>query len=174
MLGFMSEMPRHRSDDAVPIVYEELRRLAADHLANEPAGQTLSPTSLVHEAYLRLAAADHWESPRHFYNAAALAMRHILIDRVRARRADKRGGGRTRVALDVAEPATDPVVDYLDLDAALTGLAAEDELAAELIQLRFFAGLTRDAAAELLEISPRQADRVWAFGKAWLYQRLRV
>jgi RNA polymerase sigma factor (TIGR02999 family) len=160
------------SDDAVPIVYDELRRLAAAHLAQEPAGQTLTATALVHEAYLRLAATPGWTSDRHFFNAAALAMRRILVDRARARRSEKRGGQRQRIELHDA--VRDPVdrLDVLEFDEALEALAAVDAMAAELVHLRFFAGLTRDRAARLLDISPRQADRVWAFAKAWLFERV--
>lgn len=161
-----------KSDDAVPIVYDELRRLAAAHLSQEPAGQTLTATALVHEAYLRLASTPGWKSDRHFFNAAALAMRRILVDRARARKADKRGGQRLRKELH--EAVEDPVdrLDLLEFDEALEALSGVDAVAAELVQLRFFAGLTRDRAAEILEISPRQADRVWAFAKAWLFERV--
>jgi RNA polymerase sigma factor (TIGR02999 family) len=167
----MSEVPR-RLEEAVPVVYDELRRLAATQLSQEVAGQTLSPTSLVHEAYLRLAAAPGWESDRHFFNAAALAMRRILVDRSRAKRAEKRGGNLRRQALDEVAPEQGEELDIVGLDEALGLLATADPLAAELVQLRFFAGRTRDQAAELLDISPRQADRVWAFAKAWLFERL--
>jgi RNA polymerase sigma factor (TIGR02999 family) len=155
-------------DDPLPAVYEELRRLAADRLAADPAGATLDPTALVHEAYLRLAAGD-WQSDRHYFHAAARAMRRILVDRARAKATRKRGGDRTRVNLD-STPGQD--VDYPALDDALTALADVDPQAAELVHLRFFAGRTRDQAAQLLGISPRQADRVWAFARAWLYARL--
>lgn len=160
------------SDDAVPIVYEELRRLAAAHLSQEPAGQTLTATALVHEAYLRLAATSGWTSDRHFFNAAALAMRRILVDRARARRSEKRGGQLHRHELH--DSVRDPVdrLDLLEFDEALEALAEVDAVAAELVHLRFFAGLTRDRAAKLLDISPRQADRVWAFAKAWLFERV--
>jgi RNA polymerase sigma factor (TIGR02999 family) len=165
----MDSLPANAS---VPAVYEELRRLAAAHLAQEPAGQTLTATGLVHEAYLRLAAMPGWTSDRHFFNAAALAMRRILVDRARARRSEKRGGLLKRH--EIHDSVRDPVdrLDLLEFDEALEALAAVDAGAAELVHLRFFAGLTRDRAAELLEISPRQADRVWAFAKAWLYERI--
>lgn len=157
--------------DLLPAVYDELRRLAAAQLAADPAGATLDATALVHEAYVRLAGAGSWESDRHYFNAAALAMRRILVDRAREKAALKRGGDRDRVSLDDAT-AVRPDPNLLALDDALTALAAEDPQAAELVHLRFFAGRTRDQTATLLAISPRQADRVWAFAKAWLYARL--
>ena len=158
--------------DPLPAVYDELRRLAAARLAADPAGATLDATALVHEAYLRLAdGGARWESDRHYFHAAALAMRRILVDRARAKAAEKRGGDRVRVDLDAA-PAAGPDSDLVALDDALTALAAEDQQAADLVHLRFFAGRTRDEAAALLGISPRQADRVWAFAKAWLFAQL--
>jgi RNA polymerase sigma factor (TIGR02999 family) len=149
-------------------VYAELRAFAADRLAHDPAGATLDATALVHEAYVRL--ADHgFTSDRHFFHAAALAMRRILVDRARAKSAQKRDAGHRVPLPDVA---TEETVDLVALDDALTALAAEDEQAAELVHLRFFAGRTRDESAALLGISPRQADRLWAFAKAWLFRRL--
>ena len=157
--------------DPLPAVYDELRRLAAARLAADPAGATLDATALVHEAYLRLAGAGSWASDRHYFHAAALAMRRILVDRARAKAATKRGGDFARIDLDAAH-ASGPDTDLVALDDALTALAAEDPQAAELVHLRFFAGRTRDQAADLLGISPRQADRLWAFARAWLFARL--
>jgi RNA polymerase sigma factor (TIGR02999 family) len=158
------------ADDPLPAVYDELRRLAADRLAADPAGATLDPTALVHEAYLRLARVGGWQSDRHYFHAAARAMRRILVDRAREKAALKRGGDRDRVELETTPRGANP--DLVALDDALTALAAADPQAAELVHLRFFAGRTRDQAAELLDISPRQADRLWAFARAWLYARL--
>jgi RNA polymerase sigma factor (TIGR02999 family) len=160
-----------RADGAVlPLVYDELRRLAAARLADDPAGASLDPTALVHEAYLRLAAAGRWQSDRHYFHAAARTMRRILVDRARARAAAKRDHKCARTNLDTAPAGPD--LDLVALDDALTVLATDDPQAAELVHLRFFAGRTRDQAAELLGISPRQADRVWAFARAWLYARV--
>jgi RNA polymerase sigma factor (TIGR02999 family) len=158
------------ADSPIAAVYEELRALAEHRLADDPAGWSLGATALVHEAYLRLHHRSIWESERHYFHAAALAMRRILVDRARATKAAKRRGGLAAAPLpDVPATAT---VDSIALDDALSVLAAEDPDAAELVQLRFFAGRTRDESAALLDISPRQADRLWAFAKAWLYDRL--
>lgn len=157
-------------DTPIAAVYDELRALAQHRLAGDPAGWSLGATALVHEAYLKLHGKALWESDRHYFHAAAQAMRRILADRARAEKAAKRGGGRTSTELpDVPTAAS---VDYVALDDALTVLATEDPDAAELVQLRFFAGRTRDESAALLGISPRQADRLWAFAKAWLFSRL--
>jgi RNA polymerase sigma factor (TIGR02999 family) len=160
----------------LPLVYEELRRLAARQLAAERPGQTLDATALVREAYLRLVDVDkaqHWNSRRHFFAAAAEAMRRILVERARARGSCKRGGGRQRVDLDglpVASP--DRPDDLLALDEALTRLAQVEPQAAELVHLRYFAGQTMTAAAELLGLSLRSTHRLWAYAKAWLLQEL--
>ena len=160
----------------LPLVYDELRRAAAGQLAQERPGQTLDATALVHEAYLRLvgaADAPRWQSRRHFCAAAAEAMRRVLVDRARARRAEKRGGGRARVDFDPAElPAPDQTDDLLALDEALAKLSAVDASAAELVQLRCFAGLTLREAAAALELPPRSADRLWAYARAWLLREL--
>jgi RNA polymerase sigma factor (TIGR02999 family) len=161
-------------DDLLPLVYAELRRLAAAQLAREAPGQTLQPTALVHEAYLRLAHLAPGESPgANYLAAAATAMRRILIDRARARKADKRGGGQGRAAVDpdhLAAPERSD--DLLALDEALTRLAAQDPRKAKLVELRYFAGLTMDEAAAALDISPATADRDWAFARAWLHREL--
>ena len=162
----------------LPLVYDELRRLAATKMAHEKPGQTLQATALVHEAYLRLVdqeQAQHWNSRRHFFAAAAEAMRRILIENARRKRAGRHGGGRRRERLERLELAAvvppDPL-DLLDLDGALTRLAAEDSEAARLVELRYFAGLTLPQAAEVLGLSPRSADRLWAYSRAYLYRAL--
>jgi RNA polymerase sigma factor (TIGR02999 family) len=160
----------------LPLVYDELRTLAAARLASEAPGNTLQPTALVHEAYLRLvgpAGAARWENRGHFFAAAAEAMRRILVDAARRKRREKHGGDRHRVDLDDAPAAApDPRHDLVALDAALTRLVAEDPQAARLVELRHFAGLSVPEAAEALGISPRTADRVWAFARAWLHREL--
>ncbi len=166
----------------LPLVYDELRQLAAQQLAQEAPGQTLQATALVHEAYVRLMAnqpggpapEQPWDNRRHFFAAAAEAMRRILLDRARGKRCLKRGGGWQRLSLDQIDLAVDePPDDILDLDEALQKLAREDALCAELVKLRFFAGLTLEEAAQSLGIPPRSADRVWAFARSWLYDELR-
>jgi RNA polymerase sigma factor (TIGR02999 family) len=161
------------AEDLFPHVYDELRKLAAAQMAREPTGHTLNPTALVHEAYLRLAGPAGFENRGHFFAAAAEAMRRILVDHARARHARKRGGGAHRAAADAdALPGPEPAFDLLALDEALTKLAAEDPQAAQLVNLRYFAGLTIPQTADALGVSPRAADRLWAFAKAWLYQVL--
>ena len=160
----------------MPLVYEELRTLAAHQLAQEKPGQTLQATALVHEAYLRLVDTDqaqHWESSRHFFAAAAEAMRRILVENARRKGSRKRGGGRAREELD-EENLVAPQVpdDLLALDEALAQLAETDPQAAELVQLRYFAGFTVPQAAEALGIAPRTADFLWAFARAWLLRKL--
>jgi RNA polymerase sigma factor (TIGR02999 family) len=166
----------HAAEQLLPLVYDELRRLAAANLAREKPGQTLQPTALVHEAYLRLVAgaqARRWDSHRHFFAAAAEAMRRILIDRARDRRRLKRGGGWRRLHLDDLDLATEQCPDdLLALDEALAKLAREDAVAAELVKLRLFTGLTLAEAAETLGIARRTADRYWAFARSWLYDAL--
>jgi RNA polymerase sigma factor (TIGR02999 family) len=160
----------------LPLVYDELRILAAQRLAREPEGQTLQPTALVHEAYLRLVENEPdrcWQSRGHFFAAAAVAMRRILINRARDKKRLKRGGGWTRLDLEnlaVADNASDE--DLLALDEALDRLALENKVCADLVQLRFFAGLTLDDAAAALGLSRRTADRYWAYSRAWLFQTL--
>jgi RNA polymerase sigma factor (TIGR02999 family) len=162
--------------ELLPLVYTELRRLAAQKLARETPGQTLQATALVHEAYLRLVdvrKAQHWNSRGHFFAAAAEAMRRILVENARRKRAVKRGGDQAKVELDqLAIAASDVSDDLLALDEALTQFTGVDPKAAELVKLRFFAGLTIKQAAEVLGVSPRTADSLWAFGRAWLLQRI--
>lgn len=160
----------------LPLVYKELRKLAAQKLAQEAPGQTLQATALVHEAYLRLVQperAAHWSSRGHFFGAAAEAMRRILIERARWRQRERHGGGRQRVDLDDACPLTlPPADDFLALDEALTRLAQKAPERAELVKLRFFAGLTMAEAAEALGISLATAERYWTFARTWLYAEL--
>lgn len=158
------------ADQLLPLVYDELKQLAAAHLVREQPGITLSATALVHEAYLRVVGGNGppaFQDQRHFFAAAATAMRRILVDQARRRRASKRGGGMVREPLDdVACPETDD--ELLALHDALEQLAASDPLKAKLVELRHFAGLTGDQAAAVLGISPTTADRYWAFARAWL------
>ncbi len=160
----------------LPLVYDELRRLAAQRLAQEKPGQTLQATALVHEAYLRLLDSEQgqdWNSRGHFFAAAAEAMRRILVDNARRKRAMKRGGDQVKVELDQLEiAASDISDDVLALDEALTHFTVVDPKAAELVKLRFFAGLTGKQAAEVLDVSPRTADSLWAFARAWLLQKI--
>jgi RNA polymerase sigma factor (TIGR02999 family) len=164
------------ADRLLPLVYEELRKLAATKVKNEPAGQTFQATALVHEAYLRLVgdgSSPHWDSRGHFFAAAAEAMRRILVDTARRKKRLKRGGDQVRQNLEEAEiEAPEPREDLLALDEALDKLAATDRPAAALVQLRYFAGLTLTEAAQAMHISPRTADRLWAYARAWLHQEL--
>jgi RNA polymerase sigma factor (TIGR02999 family) len=164
------------SDQLLPLVYDELRKLAAQRLAQERPGQTLEATGLVHEAYLRLVGVDaspRWNSRGHFFAAAAEAMRRILIERARARARGKRGGDWQRVDFEELDVATSVSPDQLVvLDDALTRLAALDHLAGELVKLRYFAGLSLDQAAAALDISTTTAYRHWAYARAWLHSEL--
>jgi RNA polymerase sigma factor (TIGR02999 family) len=161
--------------ELLPLVYDELRRLAAARLAAEKPGQTLQATALVHEAYLRLvgAADPGWGGRGHFFAAAAEAMRRILVDNARRKHAAKRGGARTRTDLRDVAAATDlPPGDLLDLDAALTAFEAEEPEKAALVRLRFFGGLPEAEAAACLGLSRATASRHWAYARAWLLDRL--
>ena len=164
------------AEQLLPLVYDELRRLAAQRLAGEGPGHTLQPTALVHEAYLKLVGPEPqrpWNGRAHFFAAAAEAMRRILIDHARRKGRARRGGGRKRVELQDIDPATEEGADdLLALDEALNRLAAADPRRAELVRLRYFAGLTLEQAAELLGISRATADRHWAFARAWLYDAM--
>ena len=165
----------HAAEQLLPLVYDELRCLAAQKLAHERPGQTLSATALVHEAYLRLAgeAARDWDSRGHFFTAAAEAMRRILVESARRKKRRKHGGDRQRVPLDaVAAPAETPSDDLPALNEALTQLAEEDAIKARLVELRFFAGLSVEDAALCLGISRATADRYWAYARAWLYEKI--
>jgi RNA polymerase sigma factor (TIGR02999 family) len=160
----------------LPLVYDELRQLAAQKLAHETPGQTLQPTALVHEAYLRLVGDEHgahWDNRGHFFAAAAEAMRRILVDNARRKHSQKHGGGLARQELDPGQITTPEVrEDLLALDEALTKLAVANPQAAQLVQLRYFAGVSIPEAAQTLGISPRSADRLWAYARAWLHQEM--
>jgi RNA polymerase sigma factor (TIGR02999 family) len=162
----------------MPLVYDELRRLAAHYLRGERPGQTLQPTALVHEAYLRLLKdrPDRWQNRAHFCAIAAHSMRQILIERARARDALKRGGGQPRVTFDEAlpAPADVPSFDLLALDAALERLAALDPDQARIVELRFFGGLTIEETAEAMGSSPATVKRHWALARAWLARELEI
>ncbi len=163
------------AEDLLPIVYEELRRLAARRMQGEAPGQTLQATALVHEAYIRLVGGQpqQWDGRAHFFAAAAEAMRRILIDRARQKKSAKHGGGRHRFDIDDADLTLDAVPDEIvDLDAALHKLAAQSDKKAQLVKLRFFAGMSLPDAARFLGISTSTADRYWAYARAWLYDEL--
>jgi len=164
------------AEQLLPLIYGDLRKLAAQRLAAEAPGQTLQATALVHEAYLRLVDAKevlHWDSRRHFFAAAAEAMRRILIESARRKRTEKHGGRLQRISLDDVDAVADsPSTDLLALDEALTRLAAEDPVKAQLVTLRHFAGLSVQEAADTLGISRATADRYWAYARTWLYCEL--
>jgi RNA polymerase sigma factor (TIGR02999 family) len=160
------------AEQLLPLVYNELRRLAAEKLVHEKPGQTLSATALVHEAYLRLVDVDnsrHWNDRKHFFVAASEAMRRILVEQARRKLSQKRCGDRNRLDLDMADLIAPEVPDeVLAVDEALSSLATVDAQAAELVKLRYFAGMSIPEAAEVLDIPPRSADRLWAYARAWL------
>ena len=183
--GFMTEVTRLLSaieqgdpragEQLLPLVYEELRQLASRRLSREKPGQTLQATALVHEAYLRLVdgeKAQPWNSRRHFFAAAAEAMRRILVESARRKQAVRHGGGRERLDLDEDLSLPEPRQDLLALDEALARLAEKQPLKAELVKLRFFAGLTMPEAARALDISLATAERYWTFARSWLYAEL--
>jgi len=167
---------RHAAEQLLPLVYDELRKLAAQRMANEAPGQTLQATALVHDAYLRLADVDHpqqWNGRGHFFAAAAEAMRRILVDNAYRKKSLKRGGNRQRLDFNDIEPAVQPEDDdLLALDEALSRLAEVEPRTAELVKLRYFAGFTNKQAADHLGISPRQADSLWAYARVWLHDRI--
>jgi RNA polymerase sigma factor (TIGR02999 family) len=177
ILSAIEQGDPHAAEQLLPLVYDELRQLAAHKLAQEKPGQTLQATALVHEAYLRLVGVQktqRWDSPGHFFAAAAEAMRRILLNRARDRHRLKRGGDRRRIDLDQVEIALDGSDEQLiALDEALAQLAMEDASAAQLVNLRFFAGLSLKDAAASLGLALRTAERQWAYARAWLYARLR-
>jgi RNA polymerase sigma factor (TIGR02999 family) len=166
----------HTAAQLLPLVYDDLRRLAARRLAKEAPGPTLEPTDLVHETYLRLlkmGVSAHWDHRAHFLGAAAQAMRRILVENARRKKCLKHGGHLVRQDLDAAElPAPAPREDLLALDDALTKLATTDRTAADLVQLRYFGGLTIPKAARILRISTRTADRLWSYARAWLRREM--
>jgi RNA polymerase sigma factor (TIGR02999 family) len=165
------------ADQLLPLVYDELRKLAADRLAKEKPGQTLQATALVHEAYLRLvdvAKAQHWNSRGHFFAAAAEAMRRILVDQARRKRSVRRGGDLQRHRIEDQEiEAPKPAEDLIAVHEALERFQGVDAVAAQLVKLRYFAGLTIPQAAEALGISTSTADRSWAYARAWLHTALK-
>ena len=176
ILNAIEQGDARAADQLLPLVYDELRKLAAAKLADEAPGQTLQATALVHEAYLRLVEtkAQQWNSRGHFFAAAAEAMRRILVDRARKKRSAKHGGGRVRKPLDEAQVMAPEVgEDLIALDESLDQLAARDAEAAELVKLRFFAGLTSAQAAEALGISSRSADRIWTYARSFLLAQLK-
>ena len=163
------------ADELLPLVYEELRRLAARKMSRQSPGHTLQPTALVHEAYIRLVRSEDrgWNSQTHFFAAAAEAMRHILIDNARRRQRGRHGGNRRKVDLDDIHPTIEgPSTDILALSEAIDRLTEEDPKAAELVKLRYFAGLTLEQVASILGVSRRTADRYWAYARAWLYHEI--
>jgi RNA polymerase sigma factor (TIGR02999 family) len=176
ILNAIEQGDSHAAEQLLPLVYNALRRLAAEKMAQEKSGQTLQATALVHEAYVRLVDVDrpqHWNSRGHFFAAAAEALRRILVEQARRKQADKHGGGRLRVDLpeDLAGPET-RTDDLVALDEALSRLESHDPDAARLVKLRYFAGLSHQDAAEVLGISRGAADRLWALGRAWLFRQL--
>jgi RNA polymerase sigma factor (TIGR02999 family) len=178
ILSAIEQGDPHAAEQLLPLVYEELHKLAAQKMAQEKPGQTLQTTALVHEAYLRLVGSDAeqagWDNRRHFFAAAAEAMRRILVNRARDKGRQKRGGGWQRLELDrlaVADSASDE--ELLALDDALQQLALKNQPCAKLVKLRFFAGLTMEEAAAALGVAPRTAHRYWDFARAWLFDALR-
>jgi RNA polymerase sigma factor (TIGR02999 family) len=162
-------------DRLIPLVYDELRRVARGHLRREPPGHSLQATALVHEVYLRLVDVDRMtlKNRTHFFGVAARLMRQILVDHARRKRADKRGGGVTMVSLDEVSPvAQTPGVDVLALDEALDALSSFDVQQGRVVELRFFAGLNIDETAEALDVSTATVEREWVMAKAWLHRRL--
>jgi RNA polymerase sigma factor (TIGR02999 family) len=173
LLSAIEEGDPHSAEQLLPLVYDELRKLAAHKLAHEKPGQTLQTTALVHEAYLRLVGGEqtqYWDSRRHFFAAAAEAMRRILIDRARQKQTSKAGGRRRRLDVDDLEPALEEGNSdgLLALDEALRELEASDPRKAELVKLRFFAGLTAAQAAAALGVSTSTAEKDWAYARSWL------
>jgi RNA polymerase sigma factor (TIGR02999 family) len=175
ILSALGQGDPQAASQLLPLVYDELRKLAAQRLARESPGQTLQPTDLVHEAYLQLVGKDEeqiWDSRGHFFAAAAEAMRRILVDNARRKLATKHGGGHSRVPLAEFHRITESDQDLLDLDDALTRLAAREPAKAQLVQLRFFAGLSIPEAAAALGVSIATAERWWVFARAWLFSEL--
>ena len=180
VLSAIEEGDPHAAEQLLPLVYEELRQLAAQKLAQEKPGQTLQATALVHEAYTRLVGTGaavwgerRWDSRGHFFAAAAEAMRRILIDRAREKRSQKRGGGRQQLDIDAVDVATRATPDQLlAIDDALAKLARTDAAAARLVELRYFGGLTVDEAGKALGMSTATAYRHWKYARAWLHSEL--
>jgi RNA polymerase sigma factor (TIGR02999 family) len=176
ILGAIEQGDPNAADRLLPLVYEELRNLASQRLAQEAPGQTLQATALVHEAYLRLVgdgSEQHWNSRGHFFAAAAEAMRRILIEQARSKRRQKRGGGAHRQDLSEANLVADDRVDeYLAIHDAVDKLEQHDKQAAALVKLRYFAGFEHQEAAQMLGLSRRAADRLWLLARTWLFQAL--
>ncbi len=176
ILSAIDQGDPHAAEQLLPLVYEELRRLAGQRLTQEKPGQTLQATALVHEAYVRLVnveEAQHWNNRGHFFAAAAEAMRRILVESARRRKAQRRGGDRERQDFDQIDPAAPALTDdLLALDDALDKLAARDRNKAELVKLRYFAGLTMEQTAQALGISLATANRWWNYARAWLHQEI--
>jgi RNA polymerase sigma factor (TIGR02999 family) len=176
ILSALDKGDPHAASQLLPLVYDELRKLATQKLAHEVPGQTLQPTALVHEAYLRLVADEepehHWENRGHFFAAAAEAMRRILVENARRKQGIKHGGEYRRVPLAEFHRVTESPQDLLDLDEALTRFAAEEPSKAQLVQLRFFAGLSTPEAAAALGISVATAERWWVYARTWLFSEL--
>jgi len=176
ILGRVERGDGKAAEELLPLVYEELRRLAASKMADPQAGHTLQPTALVHEAWLRLVGspAQSWNNRQHFFRAAAEAMRHILVDRARQRNAQRRGGQLQQTELSESKaPVTSPDDELLAVHEALDQLALRDPLSADLVKLRYFAGLSMAEAAQALSIPLRSAERLWTFAKAWLRKVIR-
>ena len=181
ILSAMKHQDSRAAEQLLPLVYDELRRLAAQKLAQEKPGQTLQPTALVHEAYIRLVKGEgsevggelRWDNQGHFFAAAAEAMRRILIDRARSKRSTKRGAGRKRLDIDALDLAAQAAPDQLlALDDALARLAQDDPAAARLVEMRYFAGLTVEQAGKSLGISTATAYRHWKYARVWLHSEL--
>ena len=185
ILSAIEQGDPHAAEQLLPLVYEELRKLATQKLAHEKPGQTLQATALVHEAYLRLvtpsesppsqgaACEVRWDSRRHFFAAAAEAMRRILVEEARRKRSVKHGGGHARVALDDVLLGVAPTNNsLLEIDEVLEQLAGVNPKAAELVKLRFFAGFTGEQTAAVLDMSPRSVDLLWAYARAWLFEKM--
>lgn len=171
ILSALDQGDPHAAEKLLPLVYDELRRLAAQKLSHEKPGQTLQATALVHEAYIRLVGPhdQHWDARGHFFAAAAEAMRRILVENARRKQRLKRGGGQERCDLEAVELMIEaPSEDLLNLDEALAKLASEDKQSAEVVKLKFFAGLTTEQVASVLGISVRTAYRDWAYARGWL------
>jgi RNA polymerase sigma factor (TIGR02999 family) len=177
LLNAMNRGDPHAAAQLLPLVYDELRRLASKWLAHEAPGQTLQPTALVHEAYVRLTGTTdteiRWENRRHFFAAAAEAMRRLVVENARRKKRQKHGGDRRRVSLEAAESmAKERSEDLVALDEALTRLAVHDPIKAEVVKLRFFAGLTMPEIAQSLDLSLATVERYWTYARTWLYAEL--
>ncbi len=179
ILSAIEQGDQHAAEQLLPLIYDELRKLAARRLSQEKPGQTLQATALVHEAYLRVVGVENqqqWDSRRHFFAAAAEAMRRILIDQARHKQSTKGGGTRKRVPLEELAPCQapegEPVEDLLALDQALCQLEAQDPIKAQLVKLRYFTGASLAEAAQLLDIAPATAKRYWVYARSWLYGKM--